>query len=141
MTVAARSFLSATGPNRQTSGLQNSKQSGLKKSWQMSTSATGSTPTESNYQTSCLYWHRLVGVINARDRAERSQKALSDIEQLMAVDGSKKIVKLEHDAEGRTQGAIVLRIECSWWNGDFATVIVKYAAKTVTLIDLPFSQT
>jgi len=88
-----------------------------------------------------LYWHRLVGVINARDRAERSQKALSDIEQLMAVDGSKKIVKLEHDAEGRTQGAIVLRIECSWCNGDFATVIVKYAAKTVTLIDLPFFQT
>jgi hypothetical protein len=74
----------------------------------MSTSATGSTPTESNYQTSWLYWHRLVGVINARERTERSQKALSDIEQVMAVDGSKKIVKLVHDAEGRTQGAIVI---------------------------------
>jgi hypothetical protein len=35
----------------------------------------------------------------------------------------------------------ICRLRSSWCNGDFATVIVKYAAKTVTLIDLPFSQT
>jgi len=39
------------------SGLQESKQSGLKKFWRKSTSAIGSTPTESNYQTSCLSWN------------------------------------------------------------------------------------
>src|SRR5208282_6152703 len=51
---------SATTHNRWISGLQKSKQSGLKKFWRKSTSVIGSTPTESNYRNSCLSWNGLL---------------------------------------------------------------------------------
>ena len=51
--VAARNSSSDKSHNPSISGLQKSRQSGLKKSWRKSTSAIGSTPTESNYRSSC----------------------------------------------------------------------------------------
>ena len=47
-------FFIGHNPRSADNGLQQSQQSGWKKSWRKSTSAMGSTPTESNYRTSCM---------------------------------------------------------------------------------------
>jgi hypothetical protein len=44
---------------------------------------------------------------NAQERAAAAQKELADISELMASGGQMKTVRLIHDAEGKTVGAIV----------------------------------